>query len=233
MNNEEFIKYTKEIGIFLSDDQLNKLEQYYNLLMEWNNKINLTTITKREDVYLKHFYDSLTLVKAIDLTKDYSLCDVGTGAGFPGIVLKICFPNLNITLIDSLNKRIVFLNEVVNKLGLKDIIVLHSRVEDFARKNREKYDIVTCRAVSKLNIISEFCLPIVKVNGWFIPMKANIDEEVKNLKFLEKLYSKIEEIKTFKLPIENSIRNLIIIRKLKETNMIYPRSFDKITSKSL
>jgi 16S rRNA (guanine527-N7)-methyltransferase len=233
MNKEEFISKLKEINISLTEEQLQQLEEYYNLLIEWNNKINLTAITNKEDVYLKHFYDSLTLIKAIDLNKIDSLCDVGTGAGFPGLVLKICFPNLKVTLVDSLNKRILFLEYLIKKLNLKNISANHSRAEDFARNNRECYDIVTCRAVAKLNIISELCLPLVKINGYFIPMKANIEEEIKNIKFLNNLNAKIEKIITFKLPIENSIRNLIKITKLKETKKIYPRNFDKIINKSL
>jgi 16S rRNA (guanine527-N7)-methyltransferase len=233
MNKEEFLKCVKELNIDLTEEQLKQLEEYYDLLIEWNNKINLTTITNKGDVYLKHFYDSLTLIKAIDLNKIESLCDIGTGAGFPGLVLKICFPKLKVTLVDSLNKRIIFLKEVINKLNLQDVTNIHSRAEEFARKNREYADVVTCRAVSKLNIISELCLPIVKVNGLFIPMKANIEEEIKNIGYLEKLNSKIEDIINFKLPKEGSIRNLIKIRKLKETSKTYPRNFDKIINNSL
>ncbi len=234
MTKEVFIEELKKLNIFLNLEQLDKLDKYYNLLIEWNNKINLTSITKKDDVYLKHFYDSLTLIKAYDLTKDISVCDIGTGAGFPGIVLKICFPNINITLVDALDKRIKFLKQVILELDLKNIVAIHSRAEDYARENREKYDLVTSRAVAKLNLLNELCIPLVKVNGYFIPMKANIDKELEeSTNSLIKLASKIENIISFKMPIENSNRNLIIIRKLKETKNIYPRKFDKIKKNPL
>ncbi len=228
MNNDDFLNYTSELGINLNEFQLNQLEQYYKLLIEWNKKINLTSITEKKDVYLKHFYDSITLIKAIDLNKNISLCDVGTGAGFPGLVLKICFPNLKIHLVDSLNKRVIFLKEVIKKLNLNNIEVIHCRAEEFAIKNRETFDVVTCRAVSKLNIISEICIPIVKTNGYFIPMKANIEDEIKKIIFLDKLDSKLHNIIKFNLPIENSIRNIVMIKKIKSTNVKYPRKFEKI-----
>src|SRR5574344_1166657 len=140
MTEKEFINALKELDITPSDKQLEQLNTYYELLIEWNEKINLTAITDKKDVYLKHFYDSLTIIKSIDLTKYASLCDVGTGAGFPGIVLKIFFPDLKITLIDALNKRLIFLNEVIAKLELKDITTIHARVEEYGVKNREQYD---------------------------------------------------------------------------------------------
>lgn len=233
MNKEEFIRELNKLNISLDDKKLNQLDEYYNLLIEWNQKINLTRITDEKEVYLKHFYDSITLIKAYDLNKDITLCDVGTGAGFPGIVLKIVFPNLKITLIDSLQKRINFLNEVINKLELKDIEAIHDRAEDYFSKNREKYNLITSRAVAKLNIISELCIPGVKVDGYFIPMKANIEEEIKNTDFLNKLDSKLEKIITFTLPKEESIRNLIIIKKEKITNKEYPRKYDKIEKRPL
>lgn len=233
MNKNEFIESVKELGIYITEEQMNLLDKYYKLLVDWNEKINLTAITEEKDVYLKHFYDSITLIKAVDLNSNLNLCDVGSGAGFPGLVLKIIFPNLKIVLVDSLNKRVNFLNEVIKELNLKDIIAIHSRIEDYAKKNREVFDIVTCRAVSKLNIISELCIPLVKVGGYFIPMKGNIEEEIKDTSYLNKLNSSIKNIISFKLPIENSIRNLIIIEKNKITNIIYPRSFNLIKSKPL
>ena len=233
MNKEEFISELEKLNIKLNDEKLKQLDSYYKLLIEWNNKINLTRITNEKDVYLKHFYDSLTLIKAIDLNKNIEVCDIGTGAGFPGIVLKIVFPNLNITLVDSLRKRIDFLNIVINTLKLKNIRAIHERAEDFSKNNREKFDLVTCRAVSKLNIISELCIPSVKVNGYFIPMKANIDDEINNINYLEKLNAKLENIISFKLPIEDSIRNLIVIKKIDITNCLYPRKYDIIIKKTL
>jgi len=168
MKENEFIKELEKLNIFLNEDQLLKLDKFYNLLISWNEKINLTRIISKEDVYLKHFYDSLTLIKEVDLTTDLTLCDVGTGAGFPGIVLKIVFPNLKITLIDALQKRINYLNEIIKELELSDIIAIHARSEDYARKNYEKFDIVTARAVANLRILSEICIPMVKVNGYLL-----------------------------------------------------------------
>ncbi len=229
MNENELVEALSELGINVSKTQLEKLNLYYELLIEWNQKINLTRIVAKEEVYLKHFYDSLTLVKAIDLNKIETLCDVGTGAGFPGIVLKIFFPNLKVTLIDSLQKRINFLNVVIEKLNLTGIETIHTRGEDYARCNRECFDIVTCRAVSHLRIISEISLPMVKTGGYFIPMKANVDNEiVESTSTLTKLNSQIEKQITFYLPIEGSLRNLLKIKKLKPTDKKYPRSSDKI-----
>lgn len=229
MNLDLFIEETKKLGIELTSQQLEKLNQFYELLISWNKKMNLTRIIEKEDVYLKHFYDSLTLSKVIDLNQYLTICDVGSGAGFPGIVLKICFPNLKITLLDSLQKRVNYLNEIIKELDLKNIEAIHTRAEDYAKQNREKFDIVTARAVANLKILSELCIPMVKVNGLFIAMKANIEEEIENsTEILNKLDSKIERIETFYLPIENSIRNIILIEKLKPTNTLYPRRIEKI-----
>lgn len=229
MNLDLFIEETKKLGIELTSQQLEKLNQFYKLLISWNQKMNLTRIIEKEDVYLKHFYDSLTLSKVIDLKQDLTLCDVGSGAGFPGIVLKICFPNLKITLLDSLQKRVNYLNEIIKELDLKNIEAIHTRAEYYAKQNREKFDIVTARAVANLKILSELCIPMVKVNGLFIAMKANIEEEIENsTEILKKLDSKIEKIETFYLPIENSIRNIIMIQKQKTTNNLYPRRIEKM-----
>lgn len=234
MNREEFIIEVEELGIKVSEDKLDKLNRYYELLVEWNKRINLTAITAKEEVYLKHFYDSLTLYKAIDLNNEIKVCDVGTGAGFPGIVLKIFFPNIDITLVDALNKRIKFLNIVIEELNLKKIKTIHSRIEDFSKQNIENYDLVTCRAVSKLNILNELTIPMIKVNGLFIPMKAKIDDEIKEANnSLIKLDCKMDKIITFTLPKEDSIRNLVVIKKLKSTDKKYPRKFDKITKNPL
>lgn len=231
MNLDLFIEETKKLGITLTDSQLEKLNKFYELLISWNQKMNLTRITEKEDVYLKHFYDSLTISKVIDLNQDLTLCDVGSGAGFPGIVLKICFPNLKITLLDSLQKRVNYLNEIIKDLNLKDIEAIHTRAEDYAKQNREKFDVVTARAVANLKILSELCIPMVKVSGSFIAMKANIEEEIENsTEILKKLDSKIEKIETFYLPIEQSIRNIILIKKINTTNNIYPRRIEKIKS---
>ena len=234
MNKDEFIKEVNELGIEVTEDKLNKLNRYYELLVEWNEKINLTAITEKEDVYLKHFYDSLTLYKAYDLNKKIEVCDVGSGAGFPGVVLKIFFENIDITLVDALNKRIKFLNLVIDELKLKNICAVHTRIEEFAKEKRESYDLVTSRAVAKLNILNELCLPLVKVDGYFIPMKANIEDELKeSMTSIKKLNSKIEDIITFNLPKEESIRNLVIIKKKDKINNKYPRNFDKIKKNPL
>ena len=173
MDKNEFIKKLEKLNITLNDKQKEQLDKYYKLLIEWNEKINLTRITEEKDVYLKHFYDSITLKRVIDLCQNLSICDIGTGAGFPGIVLKIVFPNLSVTLVDALQKRVNFLNLVIKELELKDIVAIHSRGEDYAKLHREEFDIVTSRAVMNLTSLSEISLPLVKVNGYFIPMKAN------------------------------------------------------------
>lgn len=233
MNDKEFKEELSKLGIVLTSTQENQLEMYYNLLIEWNNKMNLTGITERNSVYLKHFYDCITLIKAIDLTKNLKIVDVGTGAGFPGLVLKIVFPNLDVVLVDALNKRINFLNHVIESLKLENIEAIHDRIEKYAKNNLEVFDLVTCRAVAKLNIISELCLPLAKINGYFIPMKATIEDEISDTKYLEVLKSKVESVITFNLPIENSVRNLIVIKKYGSIDKKYPRQYDKIIKNPL
>ncbi len=211
MNKEEFIRELKNINISLNETQLKQLDDYYNLLVEWNQKINLTRIIEEKDVYLKHFYDSITLSKVVDLHHNMSLCDIGTGAGFPGIVLKIVFPTLSITLVDALQKRINFLNLVIQKLNLKDINTIHIRAEDYAKIKSNQFDIVTCRAVSRLNKLLDYCLPLLNKNGSFLPMKANCDDEIEEIKKNKKI--KIVKIEKFLLPIENSNRTIIVIKR--------------------
>ena len=209
MNKEIFLEECKKIGIEITGDQLNQLDKFYQMMIEWNEKINLTRIIEEQDVYLKHFYDSLTLNKVVKLKEINTLCDVGTGAGFPGIVLKIVFPNLKVTLIDSLQKRVNYLNEVIKKLNLKDIIAIHSRGEDYIGS----FDIVTSRAVANIEKLVDYTMHLVSKNGLFVAMKGNIEEEltkeVKNK--LERKY-KILGIEEFLLPIENSKRSLIILK---------------------
>lgn len=234
MTQTEFIEKTKELGITINEIQLEQLEKYYELLIEWNNKINLTGITEKNQVYLKHFYDSLTIQNVIDLNKEETLCDIGTGAGFPGLVIKILFPNLKITLVDSLNKRIVFLQEVIDKLELKNIEVIHARAEEYAVNNREKFDVVTARAVAHLSILLEYSMPLVKINKYFIAMKANIKEEIEESKnALNLLSSIISDKKIFLLPYEESTRSLIKIKKEKITNKQYPRKYSEISKNKL
>ncbi|MFA5408001.1 MAG: 16S rRNA (guanine(527)-N(7))-methyltransferase RsmG [Bacilli bacterium] len=234
MNEKEFIEALKQLSITLNKKQQYQLSKYYEMLVEKNKVINLTNITEKESVYLKHFYDSLTLSMVCDFNKYESLCDIGTGAGFPGLVLKIVFPHLKVVLIDSLEKRITFLNEVISDLKLQDIEAIHIRAEEYAKSNREKYDIVTSRAVARLSVLSELCLPIVKVGGYFISMKAHAEEEIKEIdENLKKLNSEIELVKTFMLPIEESMRTFIVIKKTKITDKRYPREFKEIKRKPL
>lgn len=229
MNREEFLTAVKELGISITDKQLEQLNEYYKALVEWNKKINLTSITDEKDVYLKHFYDSLTLFKEYDLTKDISLCDVGTGAGFPGIVLKIVFPNLKITLVDSLQKRLNFLDYVIKLLGLKDVELVHERMEYYSKQNEEKFDIITSRAVAKVKILVEISFKALKISGHLILMKASFEEELSDAeKIIKDIGGKVVDVNTFKLPIENSQRALINIKKLRKTGEKYPRSIDKI-----
>ena len=233
MTISNFIEELKNIGIEIDDTKLNQLEKYYELLVEWNEKMNLTGITKKEDVYLKHFYDSLTLVKIINLKEVETLCDIGTGAGFPGLVLKIVFPQLKITLVDSLNKRINFLNEVIKELNLTGIETISSRIEEYGIRNREVYDVVVARAVAGLPMLLEYAIPLVKVNGYFIAMKGTNEE----LELIKNVYGKLnislEEEITFILPYENSNRALIKFRKMDVTNKKYPRKFVEIRNKPL
>ncbi len=232
MNQNKFVEELNLLGINVTKDKLDKLEKYYNLLIGYNKVMNLTGITDHDEVYLKHFYDSLTLAKVVDLNNYKTLCDIGTGAGFPGIVLKIFYPNLKITLIDSLNKRIVFLNKVIEELGLEGIIAIHSRIEEYGIKNRDLFDIVTARAVAPLNILLEYSIPILKVNGLFLPMKANLENE-KYDNALKKLNCTLEKTKQFLLPIENSNRSILLIKKQNETNLKYPRRFNLIKTNPL
>lgn len=229
MNREEFITAVKELGISITDKQLEQLNEYYKALVEWNKKINLTSITEEKDVYLKHFYDSLTLFKEYDLTKDISLCDVGTGAGFPGVVLKIVFPNLKITLVDSLQKRLKFLDYVIKLLDLKDVELVHERMEDYSKQNEEKFDIITSRAVAKTKILVEISFKALKISGHLILMKSSFEEELSDAeKIIRDIGGEVIDVNTFKLPIENSQRALINIKKVRKTEAKYPRSIDKI-----
>lgn len=232
MDRELFILEANKLNINLSDKMLNQLEKYYELLVEWNEKINLTAITDKNEVYLKHFYDSLTLCKVIDLNEIDSLCDIGTGAGFPGIVLKICFPHLKLTLVDALNKRINFLKLVCGELGLTNVECIHARAEEYAIKNREKFDVVTARAVAALPVLLEYSIPLVKNSKYFIALKGTEDiNESKNA--LKILNCKILQEEKFLLPIEKSNRTIIKVQKLGNTSGKYPRRFSEIKKKPL
>ncbi|MFS0821096.1 16S rRNA (guanine(527)-N(7))-methyltransferase RsmG [Bacillus sp. 1P02SD] len=227
MDTSLFTSMLEEKGISLSPTQLNQFETYYKILVEWNEKMNLTAITEKPEVYLKHFYDSISASFYYDFTKEYSICDVGAGAGFPSIPLKICFPNLKISIVDSLQKRITFLNELSKELQLDHVAFYHDRAETFGQKGeiRESFDIVMARAVARMSVLSELCLPLVKVNGTFIAMKAaSVAEELEEgKKALTTLGGNLEEVHHFLLPIENSDRNIVIIEKKKPTPKKYPR----------
>jgi 16S rRNA (guanine527-N7)-methyltransferase len=232
MNQNKFIEELKKINIELSEKQINQLEKYYELLIEWNNVMNLTGITEKESVYLKHFYDSLTLAKIIDLNKVNTLCDIGSGAGFPGIVIKIVFPNLKITLVDSLNKRINFLNYVIEKLELKDIEAIHYRIEEYASIKRNYFDVVTARAVAPINTLLEYAIPVTKENGYFVAMKGKIDNEVAFNNASKLLNANLINTIKFDLPIENSERTLLLFKKQKDVKK-YPRKYSEIKKRPL
>lgn len=233
MFKEEFIKELELLNIKVDNDILTKLDKYYNLLKEENNKYNLTRIIDEEDVYLKHFYDSLTITKVIDLNNK-SICDLGSGAGFPGLVLAIFYPNTNITLIESNGKKCYFLSLVKESLNLDNVNILNVRTEEYSKVNREIFDIVTARAVAPLKHLLEYGIPLVKVNGYFIAMKANINDEEENIiNYYHKLDIKeVSRIK-FELPKEKSIRTIIKYQKLKETKNIYPRRYSEIIKKEI
>lgn len=209
MNKELFLSHLNELNIEVTEEKLNKLEKFYELLIDWNNKINLTRIVEKEEVYLKHFYDSLTIVKEVDLNKVETLCDVGTGAGFPGIVLKIFYPHLKITLVDSLLKRVNYLNTIIKDLELNDIVAIHARGEDV----KEKFDIVTSRAVANIEKLVVYTMHLVNKKGRLVALKGDIDKELTDdvKRKLERKYI-IEKINKFELPIENSKRSLVILR---------------------
>ena len=209
------------------------LAEYYHLLDEENKKYNLTSITEEKLVYLKHFYDSLTITKGITLNNQY-LLDIGTGAGFPGIVLKIIFPALKVDLLDATEKKCQFLKQVIDKLELQNINVINARAEEYAINNRNKYDIVTSRAVAPLKHLLEYGIPMLKINGIFIALKSNIDNEIKNINnYYQKLSLTNEEIITFELPTENSLRTIYKITKIKDTPSIYPRKYSQIIKKDI
>ena len=226
MEFENFFKELKskseQININLENEQIKKFYEYMNLLIEWNEKFNLTAIVEPKEIILKHFIDSLTIEKYIN--EGDKVIDVGTGAGFPGIPLSIYKPKINITLLDSLNKRIIFLQEVIEKLEMKNIEAVHGRAEEFAKNKREMFDIATSRAVAPLNILLEYLLPFVKIGGTCLCMKgSNIDEVDDAKNALEVLGGKIKKIETIKLPESDIVRNIIIVRKVKNTPVKYPR----------
>lgn len=223
----QFKKDLNALGLALSSEQISRFIIYYEMLVEWNTYMNLTAITAYEDVMKKHFIDSISLIKAYDVTKPMTVIDIGTGAGFPGLALKIAFPNLKMTLLDSLNKRIKFLDAVIEKLELNDIEAIHGRAEDFARPNmlREKFDLCVSRAVANLSTLSEYCIPYVKKGGYFISYKSErITEELESgEKAIFLLGGKLEKQIDFTLPDSDIYRNLVVIKKVDKTSSKFPR----------
>ncbi len=226
MNREVFKEECQKLGIQVNDDILTKLDIYAQFLIEYNQTTNLTAITDLESIYLKHFFDSLAICRAIDLFHVHTLVDIGTGAGFPGMVLKIVFPHLDTILIDSNNKKTKFLELLCAKLSLDHIQILNCRSEDFARQNIDKFDLVTARAVTNLQVLAEITLPMVKVGGYFVPLKGNIDDELNHaMPIIAKLQGRIALKEEYLLPFENSHRTLLKIQKTAANPHGYPRPF--------
>ena len=223
--NEKLLEKASVLGVRFSVEQMEQFYKYMNLLIEWNEKMNLTAIIEPSEIILKHFIDSITILK--DIKDGSTVVDVGTGAGFPGIPLSIMNPTLKITLVDSLNKRLIFLQEVIKELNLKNVELIHARAEEFGRnkKYREKFDIATSRAVANLATLSEYLLPLVKINGQAISMKAgNASQEIEEAqKAIKTLGGHINRIDEFYLPQTDIARTIIIIDKIKETPNQYPR----------
>ncbi|WP_100332903.1 16S rRNA (guanine(527)-N(7))-methyltransferase RsmG [Bacillus xiapuensis] len=227
MNETQFQQGLAEKGVILTPAQLAQFELYYKLLVEWNEKMNLTAITDKEEVYLKHFYDSLSAAFYYDFSGEKKICDVGAGAGFPSIPLKIAFPSLDVTIVDSLNKRITFLNHLAEELNLEGVHFFHDRAETFGRSaaHREQYDIVMARAVARMSVLSELCLPLAKKGGVFLAMKAaHAKEELHaGKKAISVLGGRLQEAHSFTLPIEGSERTIMLIKKEQITPKKYPR----------
>ena len=232
MNLDEFKSEVNKLGVPVTEKEINLLEKYYNLLIEYNEKINLTAITEKKDVYLKHFYDSLTLVKVIDFAKIESMCDIGTGAGFPGIVIKIFYPNIKLTLVDALNKRINFLDVVIKELSLENVTLIHARAEEYGKVHRECFDVVTARALSSFPILLEYSASLLKVHGHLIAMRG-LDDSSDGINALKVLNLKINNVLEFKLPFEESNRTLVDVVKLDKTPQKYPRRYAEIKKKTL
>lgn len=227
--NEKFISMLQELNLSITKEQYDKFEQYYQLLIDWNHKLNLTSITEQDEVYIKHFYDSLCLVKSCAI-ESQAFLDVGSGAGFPSIPLKIMFPNIKVTIIDALHKRIVFLRNLVDKIGV-DVELIHGRVEEFKRRN--EFDIVSARAVANMQMLSELCIPFVKVGGVFLCMKGpQYEEELKTSKRAIKILGG-EVVNEVQYQVDRFKRTIIVVEKREATPPIYPRKYNKIKSKPL
>ena len=233
MTKELFELELKKIGINLTKEISDKIELYADLLLEYNEKVNITSIRNKKEVYLKHFYDSLTLAKAIDLNKKLNVLDIGSGGGFPGIVIGIVYPNLNITLLDSNHKKTDFQNYIIEKLALKNINNVNLRAEDYFKVNK-KYDLVVARAVANMVTLSELCIPFVKLGGYFIAMKGDFKDEIdSSLYAIETLGGRKPNIITFNLPEVNDVRNLVVVQKERDTPKRYPRKYDQILKRPL
>ncbi|HIU11828.1 MAG TPA: 16S rRNA (guanine(527)-N(7))-methyltransferase RsmG [Candidatus Onthocola stercorigallinarum] len=234
MNKNEFIEELKKLNIKVTDEMLEKLDIYCNFLLEYNKHTNLTSIKEENDIYLKHFYDSLTLAKAIDLNKENTLLDIGSGAGFPGMVLKIFFPHLKVYLVDSNNKKCKFLLELKEKLNVDNLEVYNNRIENLYSEFLNSIDIVTARAVTNLPVLTELAIPLVKANKYFIAMKGNAEEELENSMYaIKQLNCSIDNVITFDLYNNSGVRTLISIKKNKNTELKNIRPYDKIIKKPL
>lgn len=234
MTLDEFINNTKLLGIDVNKEQLDKLSIYASFLMEYNSHTNLTAIKTIEEIYLKHFYDSLTLTKVIDLNTCDNLLDIGSGAGFPGMVLKIFYPNLKVTLLDSNNKKTTFLKELVKKINVDNIEVINTRVETLTKERLNYYDVVTARAVTNMTILTELAMPLVKKDKFFIALKGSNKEEITLAEYaIEKMNGKIEKVESFELYNDTGMRNIIKIKKINKTLSKDVRPYEKIIKKPL
>ena len=234
MNREEFVREVKKLGIDINNEILNKLDIYCKFLMEYNSHTNLTAIKDEEDIYLKHFYDSLTICRVIDLNNEASLMDIGTGAGFPGMILKIFFPNLHVILVDSNNKKTKFLMELSQKIDAQNLEIINDRVENLLLNYINNIDVVTARAVTNLPVLTELAMPFVKKDKYFIAMKGNSSEELDNSMYaIECMNGELEKLDNFELYGNNGNRSLIKIKKLKNTDVKSVRTYEKIVKKPL
>ena len=230
---ELLIESANELGIRLNEKMSDNFFMYKDLLLEWNEKINLTAITEEREIILKHFIDSISILTAVEMKKEISIVDIGTGAGFPGIPVKIVYPDCKMTLIDSLNKRVKFLQEVITKLQLQDITAVHGRAEDVGqdKNHREKYDLCLSRAVANLSVLAEFCLPMVKIGGEFISLKGpDATEEISTAKTaINILGGEISDIKKLKIPNSDIVHSIVVIKKIRQVPSKYPRKAGYVT----